>query len=164
MKTFNSQQLSGDDPIWIESLRMSDATVRKLLERWGHGAAQGSDDERRRYERLRYYRRVSITLDSDADEQQTFTAISGNISRGGMALAVGRFVYADSGITISLALPDGKSMRVTGKVLRCQFLEGRAHEVVILFDSPLPLDLLEAVVKTPLPKPARARQAGRLSS
>ena len=143
---------------------MSDATVRNLLERWGHGAAQESDDERRRHERLRYHRRVSITLDSGVDDQKTFTAISGNISRGGMALAVGRFVYAGSGISISLALPDGESLLVTGKVLRCQFLEGRAHEVSILFDSPLPPDLLETVVKTPLPKPARARRTGRLSS
>lgn len=143
---------------------MSDVTVRKLLERWGHSAAQGSDDERRRYERLRYHRRVSITLDSDSDEQQTLSAISGNISRGGMALALGRFVYAGSGITISLALPDGEAMLVTGKVLRCQFLEGRAHEVAILFDSSLPPDLLDAVVTTPLRKPAPARQAGRLSS
>lgn len=162
--TLKGQQSSRDEPIWIESLRMSDATVRKLLERWGHGAAQGSDDERRRHERLRYFRRVSITLDSGAHEQQTFTAISGNISRGGMALAVGRFVYAGSSITITLALPDGESRLVTGRVLRCQFLEGRAHEVAILFDPPLPPDLLDAVVKTPLPKPARTRQTVRLSS
>ena len=65
---------------------------------------------------------------------QTHTVPPVDLSPNGMAFLHCSFLYPGSTIAATLRTRDGEQMSVTGKVMRCEHVSGRVHEVGVKLD------------------------------
>lgn len=77
-----------------------------------------------------------------------------DISASGACFLVGRFFHQGTACDLTLQLEDGELMQVNGKVVRCNFMQGRVHEVAINFDSKFDMDLISPEVAGAAVSPA----------
>jgi DNA-binding response OmpR family regulator len=84
-------------------------------------------------------RPVSAEFTVKDGEPRTCLAATRNISRDGLSLLLGWFVYPGTPCRLQLISVRGLTFPVSGKVVRCRYLPGSAvlHEVGIAFDEPV---------------------------
>ncbi len=97
--------------------------------------------ERRKSPRVPYRAtpRVTLTIESEQLGKRTYALIPRNISRTGMSLLHGKFVYDGTPCVVGLKTLDGRMVQVRGKVAWCRLITGRIHEIGIQFEEPIDL-------------------------
>jgi hypothetical protein len=95
--------------------------------------------------------RVAVIIESEELGKRTFALIPRNISRLGMSLLHGKFVYDGTPCVAGLKALDGQLVPVRGKVMWCRLIAGRIHEIGIQFEEPI--DLEEFVPPDEEPEP-----------
>lgn len=144
-----SHSYMSKEAIAIESLRMPEGKLHDLLDRCERAEDSSGFAEQRQHRRYQYRHRISVTILSEDQDPTTYSAMAVNISSRGMAILMGMFVYPGSRTSILLTLSDGETLLLTASVLRCKLLEGRVHEVAVMFDSAFAPGVLEDVVVMP---------------
>ena len=84
--------------------------------------------------------RVALIIESEQLGKRTHAVIPRNISRMGMSLLHGKFVYDGTPCVAGLKALDGQLVPVRGKVAWCRLITGRIHEIGIRFEEPIDLD------------------------
>lgn len=77
-----------------------------------------------------------------------------DLSGSGACLLADRFLHKQTTCVVTLHLADGELFQVTGKVIRCEHLQGRAHELGVEFDELLDLGLIIDCVESSAMSPA----------
>jgi FixJ family two-component response regulator len=60
-----------------------------------------------------------------------------NLSSGGIGLLHNSYVYPDTMCTVWLPHPKKRTVAVQGRVVRCQHVRGKVHEIGVQFEEPL---------------------------
>lgn len=133
----------------IELLRLSPREAAKILNEIESQARKVVTEDRRKSPRVPYrdFARVAIMLENDEVGRRTFGMLPRNISRAGMSLLHGKFVYDGTACVLGLKTLDGQAVPVRGRVGWCRLITGRIHELGITFDDPI--DLEDFVPTTP---------------
>jgi CheY-like chemotaxis protein len=88
---------------------------------------------RRSFRKLAIPMRIRHRHGADAD----LTVACRNISRSGISVLHSSFLYPGTACAVTLPRCDGRTMQVTGMVVRCAHRRGIVHEIGISFDRPI---------------------------
>ncbi|MBY0112054.1 MAG: PilZ domain-containing protein [Phycisphaerales bacterium] len=77
---------------------------------------------------------MMVEVRGPSGDVQTHSVPPVDLSCGGLAFLHGSFLYPGSVISATLRTRDGEQMSVTGKVMRCEHVSGRVHEVGVKLD------------------------------
>lgn len=117
------------------TLRLNQRELQQLLE---HLEQQSNDKEAPEREFVRWsypVEAVQLTISHNAGNKVTLPVATRNISRGGISVLHSSFVHNNTPVEITLQIPDGSTLNTTGRVVRCNHLLGRVHEIGIKFDQ-----------------------------
>lgn len=117
------------------TLRLNQRELQQLLELLDQ---QGNTQEvpEREFARTNYrIEAVQLTVKHNAGNNVTLPVATRNISRGGIAVLHSSFIHNRTPVEVTLHMPDGTVLTSTGKVVRCNHLTGRVHEIGIKFDQ-----------------------------
>ncbi|MHC4218003.1 MAG: PilZ domain-containing protein [Planctomycetota bacterium] len=114
------------------------ATILNGIESW---TKQVTDRDRRDSPRVPYREapRVAVIVESEELGKRTYALIPRNISRQGMSLLHGKFVYDGTLCVLGLKALDGQLVPVRGKIVWCRLVTGRIHEIGIRFEEAIDL-------------------------
>ena len=119
----------------INTLRLGQHELHKLLEQFDQNQSEKPTPDR---EFVRWSFRVEsvdLTIEHATGSKVTLPVATRNISRGGISILHSAFIHNGSSCVVTLNLPGGKKEYVSGKVVRCNHLQGRVHEIGIAFDE-----------------------------
>ncbi|MBL4697908.1 MAG: response regulator [Phycisphaerales bacterium] len=119
----------------MNTLHLGQHELRKLLEKFDSEQSNVSNPDR---EFVRWSFRVGaveLTIEHGNGGKVTIPVATRNISRGGMSILHTSFVHLKSPCEVTLKLPGGNSQIIPGKIVRCNHLQGRIHEVGIAFNE-----------------------------
>jgi hypothetical protein len=135
---------------------LSDNEKKKIVEAIKSRSLHPSDRRKRSEARHDASRLPDITIEvrGPGGDVQTHTVPPVDLSPGGMAFLHCSFLYPGSAISATLRARDGEQMCVTGKVMRCEHVSGRVHEVGVKLDHPIDPSALGAKLDQPISKPA----------
>jgi CheY-like chemotaxis protein len=108
---------------WLDRLEPTDATPERVdsrnTPRFGF---RGSN--------------VVLEFKREPDEVTRYRAVGRNLSRGGISVLLGHFVYPRSACELTLTGPYGHTENVPGRTIRCRYLvgSGSLYEIGIQFD------------------------------
>lgn len=69
-----------------------------------------------------------------------------DISTGGLCFFADRFMHEGTTCELTLQLPDGETILVSGGVVRCQLIKGRVHEIGIKLFQAFDMGVLQSEV------------------
>ena len=69
-----------------------------------------------------------------------YTVTPRDLSTTGVGFLHGTFLYEGTSCVVSLPATTGEWVHVPGQVMRCQHVEGKVHEIGVLFRDPIDLD------------------------
>jgi len=120
-------------------LKHSLRECRQRLDDLDSQASRAAARQQRRAERIPYRTVVKAAFHQDRAQPLVYTSLTRNLSRFGVALLIGQFIYAGTACCLNFELPDGDCRPLTGKVIRCRYLAGSAslYEIGVEFDSPI---------------------------
>ncbi len=119
----------------MNTLRLGQHELTKLLEQFDKDQPENSNPDR---EFVRWSYRVGVVelvLEHSSGSKVTLPVATRNISRGGISILHAAYVHSGSSCDIILKIPGGKQQVISGKVVRCNHVEGRVHEVGIAFNQ-----------------------------
>lgn len=132
----------------VRRIRADSATVQDYLEKLDEAAsaAESNHELANARETARYrYRAESVVVEvADAGGAWVrYEALPRNISRGGVCLLLGQFVYPKTECRVHLVSLYNHVQAVKGKVVRCRYVpgSGRMHEIGIQFAAPVDVGL-----------------------
>jgi hypothetical protein len=99
-------------------------------------------NDRRRSPRVPYREvsRLAVMLENEQAGRRTHALLPRNISRQGISLLHGKFVYDSTGCVLGLKALDGQIVPIRGRVIWCRLIGGRVHEFGAQFEDPIDLD------------------------
>jgi hypothetical protein len=123
-------------------LRLKPQEAAEILEAIEAKTKDAGGKERRKWPRVPYRAtpRVAVIIESEELGKRTYALIPRNISRMGISLLHGKFVYDGTPCVTGLKALDGQLVPVRGKVAWCRLITGRIHEIGIQFEEPIDLD------------------------
>lgn len=135
---------------------LNDSEKKKVVEAIKHRSSLSPDRRRRAEGRHDASRLPDITIEvrGPSGDVQTHTVPPVDLSPNGMAFLHCAFLYPGSTIAATLRSRDGEQMSVTGKVMRCEHVSGRVHEVGVKLDHAIDPAVFGARLEEPLPKVA----------
>lgn len=131
----------------IETLRISDRDKMKLLWALEEASKQAVDSERRRLRVTWLQHEVTLTLLGDTGSSVKTSVLARNLSRWGVGLVHGRYVYPNTRCEVQIRALDGTWHVSAGKVGHVRHVQGLVHEMGVYFDTPI--DLTNFAVLTP---------------
>ena len=119
--------------------------VESVLRQKDTGVGGDVARDLRGHDRLQYQVKDGLrcTLQHPGGGSDTFLIRPHNVSKSGIGLIHGSFVYAGTRCAIELAMPSGKLKWVAGVVARCNHITGKIHDLGIRFDEELNPGLYE---------------------
>ena len=122
-------------------LRLSAKQTAALLQQIDEQAHTAVSHERRRSPRRPYQTasRLCVLLENEQRGKRTHALAPRNLSRTGMSLLHGKFVYGGTNCVVGLRALDGQVVPVRGKVIWCRLVTGRVHELGVEFEEPIDL-------------------------
>ncbi|TWT45086.1 hypothetical protein RAS1_15070 [Phycisphaerae bacterium RAS1] len=124
----------------LRGVRASDDIVRMLLDQLDQSDGSGAVSGMRAAERFAY-RRHSLRVDVQQPDGSwlSYVCPTRNISRDGVGLLLGQFVYANTRIRIHLVTLQNQTQQVLGAVMNCRYIPGTGsvHEVGARLDAPV---------------------------
>lgn len=132
------------------AIRLGTDRLKALLDKLDAEPEFRSAVNQRRHERYPYRDRSIVIELADGDDATRLTGVTRNISRNGMGLVVGRFVYANTRCRVRLISEHNSSETVTGVVQRCRYLSGTVgvHDLGVQFDRPIDIELYVPAAKS----------------
>ena len=122
------------------SIRVDPLTVQAWLDRLDHAALPPAGLDHRMSRRFDY-RAAAVTLEvaGGQDDGRSYNAVGRNLSREGVGLLTGQFVYPRARCKVTLSDPYGVTQVVDGRIARCRYLvgSGALYEVGIAFERPV---------------------------
>ena len=79
--------------------------------------------------------RADLTIEHQGGSSVTFPVATRNISRGGISVLHSAFAYPGSNCSILLHLEGDNTLQAQGRIVRCQHLVGKVHELGISFNE-----------------------------
>lgn len=134
---------------YLDVLKLTEDQLNELMrQRAGTGKKDPGESSR---EHCRVRMRGALWFPAEIREpaggtSQRIKVYPVDISAGGMCFLAGRFVHEKTECDLIIHFPDGESLTLTGKTVRCKHMQGRAHEVGVNFDKPFEMSLLQAIV------------------
>lgn len=116
-----------------DPLRLSVAETDRLLAQLNRAGAGQSKRRHRRW--LMSRQKGVLSLTNDKGNHSAFVIVPRNISRGGVAVLHGGFVHCGTRCTLGLRGADGAPRSMPATVVRCRCVEGRVHDLGIVFDQ-----------------------------
>ena len=134
-------------------LRLKPQETALILKQIEAGTKDVAARDRRQAPRVPYRQapRVAVIVESEQVGKRTYALIPRNISRTGMSLLHGKFVYAGTACVAGLKALDGQLVPVRARVVWCRLITGRIHEIGIRFEEPI--DLADFVPPGEEPEP-----------
>lgn len=123
----------------IETLHLNDRDKAKLLHAIEESSHQPVASERRRLRMPWFQQEVTLTLFGETGNSVRATAMARNLSRWGIALIYGRYVYPRTRCEVQIPGLDGVWHGRSGRVLHVRHVSGLVHELGVTFDIPLDL-------------------------
>ena len=127
----------------IETLRFSARDKARLLgalrtarERSGH---RPDFHQRSLRVALPIETEVVLSLLSDSGYSGRFSVLPWNLSRHGLGLVHGRFIYPGTRCEIEITGRDGRNHIIPGSIVYCQHMQGLIHELGVQFEAPIVL-------------------------
>lgn len=135
---------------------LNDAEKKKVVEAIKHRSTYSADRRKRAEARHDASRLPDITIEvrGPSGDVQSHTVPPVDLSPNGMAFLHCSFLYPGSTICATLRTRDGEQMSVTGKVMRCEHVSGRVHEVGVKLDHAIDPTALGARLEESSAKPA----------
>jgi hypothetical protein len=123
-------------------LRIKPQEAAEILRSIDAGTRDAVGRERRKWPRVPYRAtpRVAVIIENEQQGKRTYALIPRNISRMGLSLLHGKFVYDGTPCVAGLKALDGQLVPVRGKVMWCRLITGRIHEIGIRFEEPIELE------------------------
>lgn len=87
--------------------------------------------------RVPFEHRVSVTIEHPGSSVVTFEVQARDLSRTGLRAQHANYVYPGSPAAVSFLRGRTVLFTVQGRVVRCEYVGGRAHDVGIAFESPM---------------------------
>jgi len=81
--------------------------------------------------------RLGVLLENRIKGRRTCALAPRNISRNGISLFHGTFVYAGTNCVVGLRALDAQVIPARGRVIWCRLIAGRVHELGLRFDEPV---------------------------
>ncbi|MDF1810105.1 MAG: response regulator [Phycisphaerales bacterium] len=119
----------------MNTIRLGQHELHKLLEQYDKDQPDNQFPDR---EFVRWSFRVEsvdLTIEHSTGSKVTLAVATRNISRGGISVLHSAFIHTGSPCVVTLNLPGGKKEFVPGKIVRCNHLQGRVHEIGIAFNE-----------------------------
>ncbi len=122
-------------------LRLSARQTAEILEGMQRSKKEVTE-ERRRSPRAPYkdVSRLCVLLENEQKGKRTYALIPRNLSRLGISLLHGKFVYGGTNCVVGLQAADGQVVPVRGKVIWCRLVTGRVHELGVQFEDPIDVE------------------------
>ncbi len=120
----------------VDILRLSEGEYLRILGELRQHELRGATAEARSETRYRYSLRRALVLQV-ADAPVRFWVRPRNISKGGISVLHGCFLYPDTPCIATLVTIDGESVLAPGIVVHCRCVHGRVHEVALKFAQPI---------------------------
>jgi hypothetical protein len=120
----------------IQTLRVAREVIQHLLDTLDQReAAPAKDHEGRRARRTRY-RSIHVivhVLSEYGDTRSRLQVATRNISRSGLSFLHRRVMHVGQDLDIWIPLPQGRTLRVLARVVRCRHVQGMVHEIGVRF-------------------------------
>ncbi|MEM1166142.1 MAG: PilZ domain-containing protein [Planctomycetota bacterium] len=128
-----------NDPRFVESVRMGERELRRLLTRMARDAQNRQNDDPRRASERAYRRVLSVplTIRTGAGVAQAYRVPMLDLSATGAGLVFGRFVHPGSEVKLALTTLERKVEVVDGTVAWCKHHDNSLHRVGVQFEEPL---------------------------
>ena len=123
----------------IDTLRMSEGDTESILNR-RDGQSQtpdGCDHRKDTRHRYRTETDLVVTVCHPGGSIMRYAVKPRNISSSGVGFLHGSFLHKDTTCIVSLPTLAGEWIHAVGQVVRCVHVEGRVHEVGVLFRDPI---------------------------
>lgn len=133
-----------EENIPYRQVRKSPDEIKATLDRLDNQAGQLKLAKGRRSDRYAYrVRSLKVEIPQIGGTSVFHSVPSRNISREGLSLLVGNFVYPKTHCKVHLVSVHNHTISVGGVVVRCRYLEGSAclYEVGVQFDQPIDIEL-----------------------
>ena len=136
---------------YSDALKLSEQELQALLElRAKASGTRGPASGSKGVEELRAARRIRVTggmwipaeLREPSGGVARLRVYPVNLSMKGACVIADRFVHKGVACVITLQVAEGEAVAVQGKIVRCEMLQGRAHELGIEFDAGFDLGLI----------------------
>lgn len=126
---------------YIDALRLTEREQGDILARLDAKSALFQGDNRRDGSRFRYQipSGLIVEITHPGGTVTSYLVRPRDLSSRGMAFLHGAFVYPNSPCRLILRTIKGADAAIAGKVVRCQHVTGRAHEVGIAFAKTIKL-------------------------
>ncbi|MEM6505831.1 MAG: response regulator [Planctomycetota bacterium] len=122
----------------IQTLHLNDRDKAKLL--WAiDQASTGEHDEQREVRVSCTNNEAVLTLKTDGGGETRLSVLARNLSRKGVALVHGRYIYPKSRCEVSLQALNSAWHSVLGTVQHVRHVQGTIHELGVHFDEPIDL-------------------------
>lgn len=128
-------------PGYVDVLRLSEPERRLVLEEF---TGKGVGAEKRRAARVSCGLRVRALIDVTQFQggQGHFVVYTVDISNSGIGFLHGGYLHQNTACVVKLRSEDGSPFAIEGKIVRCQLVRGRVHEVGVEFSAAIDLENL----------------------
>jgi hypothetical protein len=143
--------------VYFDTLRLSETERQAVVEELDRQDAMSAGG-RRGDSRWKYNvpEGILVHFQHAAAYHFQFLVIPRNISKGGLGLLHGGFVYSGTRCVARLRTIDREFVLAAGRVMHCRCVRGRIHEVGVQFDEPIDV---ENFVRVGHAQPCRAGPA-----
>ena len=123
----------------LDTLRLSATATQSILDRFDEAGADPAGAEQRAAPRRGYRTNTGlvVTVYHPGGSNIRYAVTPRNISSTGVGFLHGSFLHKDTNCVVSLPTLTGQWVNAVGKVVRCQHMEGKIHEIGVLFRSPI---------------------------
>jgi len=127
---------------WIDTLRMSDQDFQELVEELDGQSSDEAAVQSHRASRYQYTRDRFVLLEviHSTGSVGRFLVRPFDLSKTGISIMHGVFVYDGTPCRIRLRNGEGKVAVLEGKVVRCRYVRRNIHDIGIQFIEPVEID------------------------
>lgn len=124
----------------IQTIRLSPRDRRRVMDEINSRSRAVPAQMDRRSMRVDYnVGQVVVTVVHPNRHASAYSVVPRNLSRRGLAVVHGQYVYVGSPCQIMMPRRDGRWVNLEGKVVACRHLGGLMHEVSMAFAKPIDL-------------------------
>lgn len=132
----------GSKDNYVDALRLSEREQADIIARLEAKNANFHGDNRRIGTRFRYHmsQGLIVEITHPGGTITSYLVRPRDLSTRGISFLHGAFVYPNSPCRLFLETMDGTAATIIGRVMRCQHVSGRAHDVGIQFIKQIRLE------------------------
>ncbi len=131
---------SNNDKAPLETVRLNGRERRSLMRSINATGSSSRFQAERRALRIEFdVPRVLLMVIQPSGSSVRHAAVPRNLSKRGIALVLGRFVYPDTACKVAMPNLAGEWVMLTGEVRMCRHVGGIYHETAIVFEEAIDL-------------------------